>query len=211
MRRLPVYILIQTSGAMRGEPIESIKVCLDTMVSALRQDPYALETAYLSLISFNRKPELLVSLTSVEELQIPQISQPNAAGTHLGEALEFLCLQVKKEVMRNTTEQKGDWKPLLYVMCDGRVSDLQRFHQAIPTISSIGFGIKLVTLVGAHSVQENVKEFADNIVHIATTDTATFKAYFKWVSNSVSTGQRSAGIASTIVLPPPPEEVNKII
>ncbi|MDR0507517.1 MAG: tellurium resistance protein TerY, partial [Dysgonamonadaceae bacterium] len=54
MRRLPVYILIQTSGAMRGEPIEAIKVGLETMVSSLRQDPFALESVHLSVITFNR-------------------------------------------------------------------------------------------------------------------------------------------------------------
>lgn len=43
MRRLPVYILIDTSGSMRGEPIEAVKVGLDSMVSSLRTDPYALE------------------------------------------------------------------------------------------------------------------------------------------------------------------------
>ena len=40
MRRLPVYLLIDTSGSMRGEPIESVKVGLEAMVSSLRQDPF---------------------------------------------------------------------------------------------------------------------------------------------------------------------------
>ena len=34
MRRLPVYLLIDTSGSMRGEPIESVKVGLEAMVSS---------------------------------------------------------------------------------------------------------------------------------------------------------------------------------
>ena len=44
-RRLPVYILIDTSGSMKGEPIESVKVGLSDMIASLRLDPYALETA----------------------------------------------------------------------------------------------------------------------------------------------------------------------
>ena len=31
-RRLPVYLLIDTSGSMKGEPIESVKVGLDAMI-----------------------------------------------------------------------------------------------------------------------------------------------------------------------------------
>ena len=43
-RRLPVYLLIDTSGSMRGEPIESVKVGIEAMLSSLRQEPYALES-----------------------------------------------------------------------------------------------------------------------------------------------------------------------
>lgn len=48
-RRLPVYILIDTSGSMKGEPIESVKVGLSDMIASLRLDPYALETACISI------------------------------------------------------------------------------------------------------------------------------------------------------------------
>ena len=51
MRRLPVYILIDTSGSMFGEPIEAVKVGLNDMVATLRQDPYALETVWISIIT----------------------------------------------------------------------------------------------------------------------------------------------------------------
>ena len=52
MRRLPVYLLVDTSGSMMGEAIESVRNGLQMLVSALRQDPYALETAYLSVYYF---------------------------------------------------------------------------------------------------------------------------------------------------------------
>ena len=45
MRRLPVYLVIDTSGSMYGESIESVKNGIDLLVSSLRQDPHALETA----------------------------------------------------------------------------------------------------------------------------------------------------------------------
>ena len=55
MRRLPVYLLIDTSGSMRGEPIESVKVGLEAMVSSLRQDPFALESVNISIITYDRE------------------------------------------------------------------------------------------------------------------------------------------------------------
>lgn len=47
MRRLPIYLLLDTSSSMSGEPITAVQNGLDLLVSTLRQDPYALETAFL--------------------------------------------------------------------------------------------------------------------------------------------------------------------
>ena len=52
-RRLPVYLLVDTSGSMRGEPIEALNVGLKAMEQALRRDPFALESVHLSLITFD--------------------------------------------------------------------------------------------------------------------------------------------------------------
>jgi uncharacterized protein YegL len=211
MRRLPVYILIQTSGAMRGEPIEAIKVGLETMVSSLRQDPFALESVYLSVITFNRSPEQILPLTELENMRIPDIAQPVAAGTHLGEALDFVCQKVDAEVKLSTPEQKGDWMPLLFVMCDGRASDAQLFKEAVVKIRQRHFGSIIVCLVGANPRTENVREFTDKIVNLDTTDGASFRQFFKWVSASVSAGNRSVGATDEILLPPPPPEVHTVI
>ena len=62
MRRLPVYLLIDCSGSMMGEPIEAVKVGLQTMTSALRTDPYALETVHLSVITFSQQATQSVPL-----------------------------------------------------------------------------------------------------------------------------------------------------
>lgn len=51
-RRLPVYLLLDCSGSMFGEPIEAVRQGLKALLSELRGDPMALETAYLSVITF---------------------------------------------------------------------------------------------------------------------------------------------------------------
>jgi len=211
MRRLPVYILIQTSGAMRGEPIEAIKVGLETMVASLRQDPFALESVHLSVITFNRLPEQILPLTELENAQIPTIAEPVSSPSHLGEALDFLCRRIDSEVTLSTPERKGDWMPLLFVMCNGKVADTQLFKEAVVKIGQRHFGSIVVCLVGAHPETENVKQFTDKIVNLDTTDGATFRQFFKWVSASVSVGNRSVGATDEILLPPPPPEVHTVI
>ena len=69
-RRLPVYILIDTSGSMKGEPIESVKVGLSDMIASLRLDPYALETACISIITFNSNVNQILPLTDLENFTV---------------------------------------------------------------------------------------------------------------------------------------------
>ena len=74
MRRLPVYLLVDVSGSMHGEPIESVKNGLQLLVAALRKDPQALETAYLSVITFGSSAQQIVPLTELSAFNMPEIS-----------------------------------------------------------------------------------------------------------------------------------------
>lgn len=211
MRRLPVYILIQTSGAMHGEPIESIKVGLETMVSSLRQDPFALESVHISLVTFNRSTEQILPLTELENLQLPEIILPESGGTHLGEALKFICDRVDKEILQTTPEQKGDWRPLLFIMTNGKPSDNQLYKEMIPQIKKRKFGSIIACAAGPKADSTRLKELTDHVVSLDTTDSATFRQFFKWVSASVSMGNRSIGTTNEMPLPPPPPEVHTVV
>ena len=74
MRRLPVYLVLDVSGSMSGEPIEAVRNGLQVLLSSLRQNPYALETAYLSVITFESTAKQVTPLTELASFQIPSIS-----------------------------------------------------------------------------------------------------------------------------------------
>lgn len=65
MRRLPVYFLVDVSESMVGAPIQQVQDGMRMIVQELRTDPYALETAYISVIAFAGKAKCVSPLTEL--------------------------------------------------------------------------------------------------------------------------------------------------
>lgn len=212
MRRLPVYLLLDVSGSMSGEPIEAVKSGVQTLVSTLRQDPYALETAYLSVITFDDSARQLIPLTELSAFQTPNIS--SSGTTSLGHALSVLSDCIESEVSKTTAEIKGDWKPLIFVMTDGVPTD--DWHRGLEKLRKVRTGV-IVACAAGHAADTSVlKQITEIVVQLDTTDASTIKAFFKWVSASVSTGSQKVDQGQKEItgigdLPPPPPEVNVVI
>jgi len=211
MRRLPVYILIDTSGSMQGEPIEAVKVGLADMVATLRQDPYALETVCISIITYDKDVKQIVPLTPLEDLQLPVITTPESGPTHTGAALKMLCEKYDQEVNRGSKEQKGDWMPLLFVLTDGKPSDIQEYENIIPIVKRHNFTNIVACAAGPKAQTEPLKKLTDNVVSLDTMDSGTFRKFFQWISMQVQVGGKSVGTTDSVELPAPPAEVNIVI
>ena len=210
-RRLPVYILIDTSGSMKGEPIESVKVGLADMVASLRLDPYALETACISIITYDREVKQILSLTELENLQLPDITCPESGPTHMGAALHLLCNCYDNEVNKGSKEQKGAWAPLLFVLTDGKPSDFQVYEDAARRVKKYQFTNIVACAAGPKAKTEPLKKLTDNVFTLDTMDSSTFKKFFQWVTININQGGKTMGVADQMELPPPPTEVNIVI
>ena len=210
-RRLPVYLVLDTSGSMTGEPIAAVETGVQTLVSALRQDPYALETAYLSVITFDSSAKQVVPLTELTSFQPPSIQ---ASGTTaLGEALTLLANKIDSEVGKTTAEVKGDWKPLVFIMTDGGPTD--NWQKGLTEFKKRKTGI-VVACAAGHGADESVlKQITECVVRLDTADSSTIKAFFKWVSASIGVGSMKVDSGNELVglgeLPPPPPEVNIVV
>jgi uncharacterized protein YegL len=206
-RRLPVYLLIDTSGSMKGEPITSVNIGLQSMLLHLRQDPLALESVHLSVITFDREARRILPLTELTTASIPYVDTPDSGPTHLGAALELLCHVVDQEVVRTTPERKGDWMPLLFIMTDGSPSDIQKFNEWIPEVKRRSFAFIVACAAGPKAKDAFLKELTPHIVYLDTADSRTFQKFFTWVSQTVNAGNRSVGAVAPLTLPPPPSEL----
>ncbi|MBF0200024.1 MAG: VWA domain-containing protein [Desulfamplus sp.] len=211
MRRLPVYLLLDNSFSMKGEPIEALKEGVQLLTSTLRQDPYALETVCVSIIIFNTKAEQITPLTDLVAFQMPDIKADGV--TALGEAMSLLARRVEQEVIKTTHEKKGDWKPLIFIMTDGAPTDdwkagfneLQKIKKAMVISCAAGEGARIDVL----------KEISDVVVELKKADSETIKKFFKWISASVGTTSKKVDltkkdISSFNELPPPPPEISVV-
>ncbi|MCI5056836.1 MAG: VWA domain-containing protein [Flavobacteriales bacterium] len=212
MRRLPVYLLLDTSASMTGEPIESVKNGVQMLVSALRQDPYALETAFLSIITFSSSANQLIPLTELALFQTPNLTAQGT--TSLGAALDLLSNKIDTEVVKTTAEKKGDWKPMVFIMTDGVPTD--DWQKSLTTYKTKKVGVTIACAAGAQADTGILQQITEVVVQLDTADATSIGAFFKWVSASVSTGSQKveSGIEmeakTPLELPPPPPEINLV-
>jgi uncharacterized protein YegL len=202
---LPVFLLLDTSGSMRGEPISAVNAGLQALIASLRTDPFALETVHLCIMTFDAAVNVVLPLTPIDQVQVPEITTPDSGPTLLGKALQVLCEHHDREIRRSTAEGKGDWAPLLFVMTNGSPTDLQVFEEQLLEIRQRRFGNIVGCAAGPKAKAQFLAMLTDKVFALDTMDSAAFTSFFRWMSVAVSTGSRSQGVGGPTALPPPNE------
>src|SRR5207245_9375146 len=73
LRRLPVYFLLDCSGSMSGDPITAVNEGVTMIHRELVNDPQALETVYISIITFSSRADQY-QLTPIDQFRPPILS-----------------------------------------------------------------------------------------------------------------------------------------
>lgn len=185
MRRLPIFFVIDVSESMIGEPIAEVGAGMKTMIQTLRQNPYALETAYISIIVFAGKAKTLVPLTDVVSFYPPQM--PIGGGTSLGAGLRHLISEMDSKLIKNDGETKGDWKPVIFLFTDGVPTDSA--EQAVREWEAkYRNRVNLVAIsVGNNADVSLLRRLTDQVLLFNDTKPEAYKDFFKWVTASIST------------------------
>lgn len=195
MRRLPIYFLVDISESMVGTPIEQVQEGMRTIIQNLRVDPYALETVFVSIIAFAGKAKVLSPLTELYKFYPPAF--PIGGGTSLGKGLECLMEDMDRNIQKTTLEQKGDWKPIIFLFTDGNPTDdyaeafrrwneKYRKHCSLVAVS-IGDNVNVLTLA----------QITNDILLLKDTDPQSFSEFFKWITASIKTTSMSVSEQNT--------------
>ena len=167
---------------MAGTPIEEVERGMRTIIQELRVDPYALETAFVSIIAFAGRPATLSPLTELYKFYPPIF--PIGGGTSLGAALDYLMDELDRSIQKTTLEVKGDWKPIIFLFTDGNPTDscqkaFRRWNERYRShcnLVAISLGDDVDTLTLA--------QLTENVLVLKETDAESFRKFFKWVTAS---------------------------
>lgn len=210
-RRLLTYLCIDTSGSMNGEPIVAVIAGLQALLTSLRSNPYALDSVHLSITTFDSEIKLVLPMTPVADVMLPEITCPKSGATLLGAALEHICEQVQRDIHKSSATEKGDWKPILVILTDGKPTDTLAYTEVIPRLLGCGFAKIVACAAGSKADPSQLKRLTDAVVSLDTMDATSFSKFFEWVSATFSKDSQSRGATSSPELPPPPPELNIVL
>jgi uncharacterized protein YegL len=189
MRRLPIYFLIDVSESMVGEPIQAVEEGMATIVKAIKTDPHAIETVWLSIIVFAGQAKTLVPLQEVVSFYPPKF--PIGSGTSLSNGLGHLMFELRRNLVKTTMEQKGDWKPIVFLFTDGvptsdsksAIAEWKANWSKTANLVAVSFGDGADTSV--------LSQLTEHVLNFKNTNDEDYKKFFKWVTDSIKTSSQS--------------------
>jgi len=197
VRRLPVYMMIDCSASMNGDAIEAVDQGFKNLTAKLANDPNTCDVVWLSIIAFDSVPRQLIPLSPIGDYKGIPLSI--GGSSNLGQALVFLNERIKKEVRTQTKEQKGDWKPLVFLMSDGNPTDDWEKQKEL-----ISGKMNIVACgVGSGVNIPNLKKITELVVLMKDMTQETFDQFIDFLSSTMTTAsQRTEGRSDKLVLEP---------
>ena len=198
MRKFPIFLVVDVSESMAGQPLIQLENGIRGIASDLMTDPYALETAWIGVIGFAGRPRTLTPLTEIVDFVPPHL--PVGGGTGLGSALMHLMDEIDRNVTPATASHKGDWKPLVFLMTDGVPTDdpgpaIARWRDRYAARVAL-----VAVSIGGGADARLLRRLTEDVISFDDTVEGSFRKFIGWITNSVKSSTRSVTVGGGISL-----------
>ncbi len=120
-----------------------------------------------------------------------------------GRALELLINCINTEVRKSTNTQKGDWKPLVFILTDGAPSDIPDFRRCAEILKKMPIANIVACAAGADAKTEYLKMITDNVLMMNSLSAGDMAKFFAWVSTSIKMTSNKADVSPNAFSVPP--------
>lgn len=192
VRRRPVYLLLDSSASMFGAPIQAVQQGVHMIHNELLNNPHAIETVYLSVITFASSAQQIVQLASVEDFKPPVLKAEG--NTALGAALTLLDQALDRELRQNSDGRKGDYRPIVFLLTDGAPTDAWKDASAkLKARATMKIGTLVAIGCGPNVNMATLKEVANEVIRLTDSSPDALHQFFKWVSASIQKTSQKMG------------------
>lgn len=98
--------------------------------------------------------------------------------------MSLLADCINREVVKGSAEVKGDWKPVVFLLSDGSPTD--SLSKGLNAMKGVKTGTFVACAAGSSADTATLKQITETVVSLDTADATSIKAFFKWVSASIS-------------------------
>ncbi|QLQ06569.1 MAG: VWA domain-containing protein [Anaerolineae bacterium] len=203
-RHLPVYLLLDTSGSMEGASIESVNRGLEQFQQETAADPFARDVVRIGVITFSSDARMVTTgLVPIGDFRPPDLIASGV--TRLDLAFRILLESMERDVIKAVKGgQKGDWKPAVFVLTDGRPTDEDGnesdslWRPARDAVTNRPKGqIKPSSIVavgcGPNVDDATLKSISTGTAFKMGTSEAAFAALFQYLSQSITSSVQPGG------------------
>lgn len=210
IRRLPVYLLLDTSWSMKGAPIEAVRRGLEQFQREVADDQFACEVVTVGVITFSSTAQLVTNgLVPISVFQPPLLEAQGV--TRLDLALQMLLDSMESHLVKPVKSdsngqggRRGDYKPAVFILTDGQPTDAggnvtdslwQPARDAL--VSRLKGQIKPSDIVvvgcGPHVQPTTLKAISTGTAFLMRDDQAAFVALFQYLTQSISSSVQPGG------------------